>query len=92
MLSSALAAMAHDVSPADVQAIADRLHGYVAADIAGLCQQAAMAALRRFAMQTAPQSNIEPLLVTAKDLASAAAVLKPSALREVAVEVPQVCE
>lgn len=80
----------------DLDRLADMTHGFVGADLAALCREAAMRALRRtlplLASGTAgPAINdLVQLWVTQDDFTGALADLKPSALREVMVEVPPV--
>jgi hypothetical protein len=103
MLAATLSSMSHSVTEAQVHEVAALLHGFVAADVVGLCQEAAMAVLRRHvasrrdatsgkkahgACQHAAQMS--DLVVHVEDLRAAAAVVKPSGMREVTVEVPKV--
>ena len=109
ILRARLAGMAHDVSEAEVHAVSDTLHGFVAADIVGLCTEAGLLALQRWVdtaegagagaardhdniqeAGTAASAGCQGLAVTAADLRAAAAAVRPSGLREVAVEVPRV--
>lgn len=71
-------------------ALADVTHGYVGADLAALCREAAMAALRRAgaAGGTLDAAALGGLCVTAADFASAMQGITPTALREVFVDVP----
>lgn len=64
--------------------LADAAHGFVPADLGALCNEAALAALRRVR-----QGGAE-LHVTPQDFAVAETRVRPSAMREVAVEVPKV--
>lgn len=47
ILAACLSQSAHCLTPADIASVASGLHGYVGADIAALCREAALAALRR---------------------------------------------
>ena len=72
----------------DLDAIADRAHGYVGADIKGLCQVAATNALRR---QVANLENIpESLDVNCEDFEFALKQVQPAVLRSLQIQVPQV--
>lgn len=62
-------------------------HGYVGADIAALCREAAMAALRRARRNNGPLDMVS-LCVTGADFAIAMRGITPTAMREVFVEVP----
>ena len=79
----------------ELKRIAERTHGFVGADMASLCKEAAMHALRRFLPEInmdeeIPAEVIEKLEVTSKDFDEAFKNIEPSALREVFFEVPQV--
>jgi transitional endoplasmic reticulum ATPase len=80
----------------DPDRIAATTHGFVGADLAALCREAAMACLREFLPQVGfelealPYEAIAGLEVTAKHFAEALKEVEPSAIREVLVEVPDV--
>jgi transitional endoplasmic reticulum ATPase len=83
-------------SDVDLETIAAMTHGYVGADIAALCREAAMACLRRsidsidFSTDRIPYDQLSSLGVSMVDFTQALKVVVPSALREVYVEVPDV--
>ncbi|MDI6888101.1 MAG: CDC48 family AAA ATPase [Methanocellales archaeon] len=84
--------MAEDV---DLKAFADRTYGFVGADIASLCKEAAMHALRRILPKIdiekeIPQEVMEKLMVTKEDFEEALKNIEPSAMREVFIEIPKV--
>jgi len=85
--------LAEDVN---LDELADITHGFTGADLAALCREAAMRALRRFLPQinlekeTIPTELLEKLKVTREDFMDALKDIQPSALREVIVEVPEV--
>ncbi len=96
ILSKMLAPLPHVLSCADIHSVAAKAHGFVGADLRALCQEAGMASLRRslqlqanstgsVATETAAAANI-----TLADLYLALGRITPSAMREVAVEVPSV--
>ncbi|WP_353258927.1 AAA family ATPase [Prochlorothrix hollandica] len=73
----------------DLERLADQSLGFVGSDLKALCQKAAYTALRRQVPSfeaTAPDS----LLITAADFGEAFKTIKPSVLRSVEVESPQV--
>jgi transitional endoplasmic reticulum ATPase len=72
--------------------LAERTHGYVGADLAALCREAAVAALRRAGglELAASQRDLESLRVETRDFIDALAMITPTALRDVFVEVPNV--
>jgi len=71
-------------------------HGFVGADIAALAKEAAMKALRRYLPkinleeERIPPEVLETLEVNRKDFMNGLKDVQPSALREVAIEVPNV--
>jgi transitional endoplasmic reticulum ATPase len=85
--------LAEDV---DLKALANITHGFSGADIAALCREAAMKALRSFLPQIdieqelIPAEVLKSLQVTQADFESALREVEPSALREFIIEVPDV--
>lgn len=72
----------------DLDDLADRAHGYVGADIKGLCQVAATNALRR---QVASVADIpENLNVNRQDFEAALKQVQPAVLRSLQIQVPRV--
>jgi len=80
----------------DLKKLADITHGYTGADIASLCREAAMKALRRYIPEInleeerIPPEVLEKMVVKMDDFLSAYREITPTAMREVYVEVPQV--
>jgi transitional endoplasmic reticulum ATPase len=80
----------------DLERLAAITHGFVGADLAALCREAAMSALRRlmpdidFAQAQIPYEKLMALEVTMDDFLAAQAEVEPSAIREVFTEVPEV--
>ena len=76
--------------------LADRTYGFVGADLAALCKEAAMKALRRILpkidleKEEIPREILESLKVTRDDFMNALREIQPSAMREVLVEIPKV--
>lgn len=86
--------LAKDVVLKDIAAIT---HGFVGADLSSLAKEAAMIVLRRVLPdlkydkdEAIPEEILEKLQVTRADLKDALKVVRPSALREVLVEIPNV--
>jgi len=85
--------LAEDV---DLEKLASITHGFVGADLAALCKEAAMRALRRilpeidFEKDTIPAEVLNKISVTMDDFMEALKDVEPSAMREVLVEVPNV--
>ncbi|XP_074505169.1 ATPase family gene 2 protein homolog A [Sebastes fasciatus] len=77
----------------EVTQLADAAHGYVGADLAAVCKEAGLRALRRAlgsSHQPSDQQLTGKVTVTLQDLQWAMSVVKPSAMREVAIDVPKV--
>ncbi|HMK46627.1 MAG TPA: CDC48 family AAA ATPase [Methanocella sp.] len=79
----------------DLERIAEVTHGFVGADIAALCKESAMHALRKILPQInieedIPQEVLDTLQITGDDFTDALKNIEPSAMREVFVEVPDV--
>jgi transitional endoplasmic reticulum ATPase len=77
--------------------IANVTYGFVGADLASLAREAAMTVLRRVIGDTQikeneqiPQEILEKLVLTQQDFQEALKVVRPSALREVLIEIPNV--
>jgi len=80
----------------NLEELANITHGYVGADLAALCREAAMHALRKvlprvdFREDYIPYELLSALRVTKEDFMNAFREIEPSALREVYVELPDV--
>jgi transitional endoplasmic reticulum ATPase len=80
----------------DINELAETTHGFVGADLAALCREAAMHALRRVLPDIDLQEQridpeiLEKLFVTSNDFMDSMKSINPSALREVFIEVPNV--
>uniref|UniRef100_A0A669F3E4 AFG2 AAA ATPase homolog A n=1 Tax=Oreochromis niloticus TaxID=8128 RepID=A0A669F3E4_ORENI len=74
--------------------LADAAHGYVGADLAAVGKEAGLHALRRALRGSHQPPSDQQLMgtvtVTLQDLQWAMSVVKPSAMREVAIDVPKV--
>jgi len=85
--------LAEDV---DLDKLAELTHGFVGADLAALCKEAAMNALRRhlpeidLESEQIPTEVLNKIKVTMNDFYEALKEVQPSALREVFIEVPEV--
>ena len=84
--------LADDVN---LENIANITHGFVGADLAGLCKEAAMHALRDILPNISmdeeiPAELLDSLSVSHEDFYEALKTVFPSALREVFIEVPNV--
>ncbi|OYT62721.1 MAG: AAA family ATPase, partial [Thermofilum sp. ex4484_15] len=80
----------------DLNKLAEITHGFVGADLAALCREAAMKALRRYLPQIdleeeqIPPEVLEKIEVKMEDFMKAFREITPTALREVEIEVPNV--
>jgi transitional endoplasmic reticulum ATPase len=80
----------------EIVRLAEITHGFTGADVAALCREAAMAALRRilprvdFDPAALPYDQLLELEILMADFLTALKEVEPSALREVLVEVPEV--
>lgn len=79
ILYSLLKRLPNKVPAKDLEAISDLAHGYVAADMVNLCTQASMKCIKRFSE-----------VIEKEDLIAALTVVRPSAMRELLIEVPNV--
>ncbi len=80
----------------NLERLAFLTHGFVGADLAALCREAAMHALRRlmpkidFEQEIIPQEALLSLKVSMDDFLNALREIEPSAIREVFTEIPEV--
>ncbi|MBR9683496.1 CDC48 family AAA ATPase [Candidatus Woesearchaeota archaeon] len=79
--------------------IARITHGFVGADLSALCKEAAMIVLRRVLPDlemdnketgAIPKEVLEKLMLTQKDFQESLKIVRPSAMREVLIETPDV--
>ncbi len=80
----------------DLNDLARRTYGFVGADLAALCREAALESVRRVMPRinlgdaTIPTEILDSLTVELKDFENALKRVQPSAMREVMVEAPQI--
>ncbi|MBT4717220.1 CDC48 family AAA ATPase [Candidatus Woesearchaeota archaeon] len=81
----------------DLEAIADITHGFVGADLESVAKEAAMIVLRKIfpdlklnEEEAISEETLKKLQITQADLFDALKTVKPSALREVLIEIPNV--
>lgn len=79
----------------DLSEIAEMTHGFVGADLASLCKEAAMHTISRILPDLDVEEEIPPeildqLKVSREDFLAAMKKIEPSAMREVLVEIPEV--
>ncbi|KAK7140851.1 hypothetical protein R3I93_015097 [Phoxinus phoxinus] len=81
------------VTDDELRQLADAAHGYTGADLAAVCKEAGLHALRRVLGSAPALSDVQVMngvKVTTSDLRLAMTEVKPSAMREVAIDVPKV--
>ncbi|WP_135604442.1 CDC48 family AAA ATPase [Methanococcoides sp. NM1] len=80
----------------DLKALAETTYGFVGADIAALCREAAMSSLRKvlphinLEEEHIPAEILEKLIVTSEDFKIAQKDVEPSPMREIMIETPNV--
>jgi len=82
----------------NLEKYADMTHGFVGADLAALCKEAAMSRVRKILPdldvikenEPIPQEKLEKLYISDRDFKDALHVVQPSAMREVYVESPNI--
>lgn len=81
----------------NLEDIAEIIHGFVGADVAALTKEAAMTLIRRVLAdvelkegEPLPDEILEQLKISKSDFKEALKVVRPSAMREVFVEVPDI--
>ncbi|XP_039607154.1 ATPase family protein 2 homolog isoform X1 [Polypterus senegalus] len=92
ILKKLLTNVPHLLSEEDLMHLADCAHGYVGADLAALCKEAGLNALRRGIGKDTPldMQVMGSVAVNFNDFEQAVNNVKPSAMREVAIDVPKV--
>ncbi|RKP09636.1 P-loop containing nucleoside triphosphate hydrolase protein [Thamnocephalis sphaerospora] len=87
ILETLLRRTPHTATSSEVGELAAITHGYVGADLAAVCREAGLKAIKR-AVRVG--DDVASLAVTFADLRNAVAETRPSAMREIAIEVPKV--
>ncbi|RDD36861.1 Spermatogenesis-associated protein 5 [Trichoplax sp. H2] len=91
ILQKILANVQHTLSDQTLTSIADSTHGFVGADMLSLCKEAAVLSMKRnTSLQLKDFEGELRISLQPSDFLSAITKIKPSAMREVAVEVPKV--
>ncbi|CAG8518638.1 6991_t:CDS:10 [Paraglomus brasilianum] len=85
ILNTLLSSIPHSLSCEEVRRLAHKSHGYVGADLAGVCREAGIKAIRRCV-----RNNMgDDVNLTMQDMELALAEIRPSAMREILLEVPK---
>ncbi|KAJ6668792.1 hypothetical protein lerEdw1_012276 [Lerista edwardsae] len=93
ILEKLLDRVPHSLTTAELIQLADSAHGYVGADLAALCKEAGLSALRRVLGEKANilDDNLSgTVTITCSDFLQSMNEVRPSAMREVAIDVPKV--
>ncbi|MBI1935334.1 AAA family ATPase [Candidatus Woesearchaeota archaeon] len=87
----------YDPKVVSLRELAEITHGFVGADLSSLAKEAAMIVLRKVLPdiklkedEPLPKELLEKLVITQQDFKEALKVVRPSALREVLVEIPNI--
>ncbi|KAI8370560.1 P-loop containing nucleoside triphosphate hydrolase protein [Radiomyces spectabilis] len=86
ILSTIMRSIPHTISTDDMAILAGKSHGYVGADLAAVCREAGLKCIKRCARQ----SDSVDLRVSMEDMQEAMGEIRPSAMREILLEVPKV--
>lgn len=93
ILSLLLTRFPNDLSEVEVAELASLAHGHVGSDLRAVCQEAGRLVRQRvMSTCTGVVTKHPDLLLHFKDMTRALKSVHPSALREVAIEVPKVCK
>ncbi|TPX31132.1 hypothetical protein SmJEL517_g05473 [Synchytrium microbalum] len=85
ILEALLRNVPHSIAQPDLQLVANAAHAYVGSDLFGVVQEASLKAIQRCI-----ESGLTEPCMTIEDLRTGLGDVRPSAMREVYVEVPQV--
>ncbi|XP_071470809.1 ATPase family gene 2 protein homolog A isoform X2 [Marmota flaviventris] len=91
ILQKLLQRVPHLLTEAELLQLANSAHGYVGADLKALCNEAGLCALRRVLRKqpVLPDSKVAGLVkITLNDFLQGMNDIRPSAMREVAIDVP----
>ncbi|NXG23690.1 SPAT5 protein, partial [Grallaria varia] len=93
ILQKLLKKVPHSLTEVELAQLADSAHGYVGADLAALCKEAGLYALRRALGKSPNLSDTEvagSVMIAFNDFLQGMNDVRPSAMREVAIDVPKV--
>lgn len=76
-----------DLTELDIKDVSSKTHGYVGADLSALCRESVMKAINRGLKTGIPQSEIK---LTYDDMIKSLPEIRPSAMREIFLEMPKV--
>ncbi|XP_021917204.1 spermatogenesis-associated protein 5 isoform X1 [Zootermopsis nevadensis] len=90
ILHKLLSRTPHKVTEDELKDVAHSAHGFVGADLASLCSRAAVRAIKRTSAGGDGLCGSDSVIVEVEDFIWAMTQVKPSAMREVLIEVPNV--
>ena len=93
ILSKLLVAVKHALNETEISKIASLAHGYVGSDLMAVVKEASLICLQRLQAERGcdiENVEVEKLELSFEDLSSGLAKVKPSSIREVIVQVPNV--
>ncbi|GAV52543.1 hypothetical protein ZYGR_0AG05340 [Zygosaccharomyces rouxii] len=79
----------HSLSAEDIKEVATKTHGYVGADLTALCRESVMKTIQRV-LKDDDKIDESQLIVSRDDLENAMLEIRPSAMREIFLEMPKV--
>ncbi|KAJ3016238.1 hypothetical protein HKX48_004149 [Thoreauomyces humboldtii] len=88
ILTALLRPIPNDLSTDDIASVAAASHGYVGADLAAVCREAGLKTIKRCTSGITPDDH--NLRISRSDMRTAMAEIRPSAMREIMIEVPKV--
>ncbi|KAI7902225.1 P-loop containing nucleoside triphosphate hydrolase protein [Cokeromyces recurvatus] len=88
IMKTILKKMPYRLSDEELESLANKAHGYVGADIAAVCREAGLKCIKRCAAYSLTSEN--QLVVNMQDMIEAMTEIRPSAMREIMLEVPKV--
>ncbi|XP_070552754.1 ATPase family gene 2 protein homolog A-like [Ptychodera flava] len=91
ILKKHLTNMPHSLSLEDIEKISESAHGYVGADLAAVCKEAGLHAFKKAKTTVSVDSELcGKTVITSADFSFALKEVKPSAMREITIDVPKV--
>ncbi|XP_064608253.1 ATPase family gene 2 protein homolog A-like [Liolophura sinensis] len=87
ILTKQLELIPNSLSDADIKSLSERAHGFVGADLAAVCKEGSLHAVKQRLTEGLALTSVQ---VTVEDLHHAMTVVKPSAMREVQLDVAKI--
>ncbi|KAG2220538.1 hypothetical protein INT45_004144, partial [Circinella minor] len=90
ILTTLMQKIPHTLTEKELLALASKSHGYVGADLAAVCREAGLKCIRRNTIIKQEHQEQPDLRVNILDMNEAISEIRPSAMREIMLEVPKV--